>query len=201
MLDFSNLPELPQIKQWQSEAHKANKILLLLIAGDSASGKSTRGANLGLSKIITSTSRQPRNNEVDGRDYYFLDAVDFGETDDFIEQTIYANQNYGTTKKELETKINSHKDCYIITDVAGILNIKNEIKINWEDKVLLKSIYYTISQDTFNNRIKHRGDNSPISIKLRMEENNQAHKHLQRDKNLVDLIIDADKDLTKNYEK
>ena len=59
--------------------------ILLLVSGPSGSGKTTLCRRLSdedeAHYSISCTTRPPREGEVDGRDYHFLDRDDFGEAD------------------------------------------------------------------------------------------------------------------------
>ena len=59
-----------------------------------------------LSFSISACSREKRDNEIDGKDYYFLGINEFKnkiKEDAFLEwEEVYKNQFYGTLKSELE---------------------------------------------------------------------------------------------------
>ena len=57
--------------------------LIYCIVGPSGSGKTTLAnycSSIGIVEIISSTSRKARNNEVEGKDYYFVDNSDFNNS-------------------------------------------------------------------------------------------------------------------------
>ena len=82
---------------------------MIVLSGASASGK-TEVAKLlakkyGITKIITTTTRSMRINEVDGRDYFFVSLDKFKEMideDKFVEFTSYNNHFYGSTKDQIQ---------------------------------------------------------------------------------------------------
>ena len=84
----------------------------IVIAAPSGSGKTTivnkllKEKNLNLSFSVSATSRAPRNNEVDGLNYFFLSKDEFIKRIDnkeFIEwEEVYENTYYGTLISELE---------------------------------------------------------------------------------------------------
>ncbi len=54
---------------------------------------------------VSHTTRKPRNNEVDGVNYYFTSVEEFKkmiENDEFVEYNLYGSNYYGTSKKELK---------------------------------------------------------------------------------------------------
>ncbi len=106
---------------------------LLIFSAPSGSGKTTVVQHLlrlypELEFSISATSRKKRNNETDGKDYYFLSMDDFRkkiENHEFIEwEEVYEGLYYGTLKQEVERIRN--KGCHVVfdVDVLGGLNIK-----------------------------------------------------------------------------
>ena len=75
---------------------------MVVLAGASASGKTEVAKVLaktyGITKIVTTTTREKRTGEVDGVDYFFVSKEKF-ETmileDKFVEYTLYNGQMYG----------------------------------------------------------------------------------------------------------
>ena len=106
----------------------------IVIAAPSGSGKTTivnkllKEKNLNLSFSVSATSRAPRNNEVDGLNYFFLTKDEFIkriENKEFIEwEEVYENTYYGTLISELENS--SQKNLIFDIDVVGGLNIKKK---------------------------------------------------------------------------
>lgn len=82
--------------------------MTIILLGASGSGKSTIENELsthhGFSKIVSYTTRKPRNNEENGKDYYFVDNETFNEILDrdlFAEYDEYSqNRLYGTLKSD-----------------------------------------------------------------------------------------------------
>jgi len=108
---------------------------LIVFSAPSGSGKTTivrhlLGLDLGLDFSISATSRSPRGNEVDGKDYYFISPEQFERhiaANDFIEyEEVYTNNYYGTLKSEVERIWKQGKHVVFDIDVIGGLNIKKE---------------------------------------------------------------------------
>jgi len=106
-----------------------------VFSAPSGSGKTTivrhlLGLDLGLDFSISATSRSPRGNEVDGKDYYFISPEQFERhiaANDFIEyEEVYTNNYYGTLKSEVERIWKQGKHVVFDIDVIGGLNIKKE---------------------------------------------------------------------------
>ena len=108
---------------------------LIVFSAPSGSGKTTIVRHL-LSKpelkldfSISATSRNPRAEEVDGKDYYFLTLEDFKKkikNDEFLEwEEVYRDNFYGTLKSEVERIWASGKNVIFDIDVVGGLDIKH----------------------------------------------------------------------------
>ena len=114
--------------------HKKGK--LFVFSAPSGSGKTTivrdllAQDELKLDFSISATSRAPRGEEVDGKDYYFLDVTSFKkqiQQNNFLEwEEVYANNFYGTLRSELERIWSLGKHVVFDIDVVGGLNIKSQ---------------------------------------------------------------------------
>ncbi len=108
---------------------------LIVFSAPSGSGKTTivqhllKQPELNLEFSISATSREPRGNEVDGKDYYFLSLSDFKKkikNDEFLEwEEVYRDNFYGTLKSEIERIWSHGKHVIFDIDVVGGLDIKN----------------------------------------------------------------------------
>lgn len=97
---------------------------ILIFVGSSGSGKSTLvehiKKNLGIPQLVTTTTRNKRQNEKEGKDYHFVKFEEFNKLTDkksFVETTTYSGNLYGLTKEEIEK--NSNNVSTIITDING----------------------------------------------------------------------------------
>jgi len=81
-----------------------------------------------LSFSVSAASRQPRKNETDGKDYYFLSVKDFKKKisgQAFVEwEEVYKDHYYGTLVSEVERIRNEGKHVVFDVDVKGGVNIK-----------------------------------------------------------------------------
>lgn len=94
---------------------------MIVLAGASASGKTEVAKELakkyGITKVITTTTRNIRVGEQNGRDYFFVTKERFLEMikeDRFVEYTIYNGHYYGSTKDQI-----AQNKCVVI-DPAGL---------------------------------------------------------------------------------
>lgn len=108
---------------------------LIVFSAPSGSGKTTivqhllKQKELNLDFSISATSREPRADEVDGEDYYFMKLEQFKKhikNDDFLEwEEVYRDNFYGTLKSEVERIWAKGKHVVFDIDVVGGLDIKN----------------------------------------------------------------------------
>lgn len=147
---------------------------VLIISAPSGAGKSTLVSHLleaGLPLLfsVSATSRKPRGNEVDGREYYFITAAEFRKRvrqDEFVEwQEVYRDHYYGTLRKEIERIYGEGKIPLFDVDVMGGINLK---KIFGEDA--LSVFVMPPSVEELRKRLIRRGTDSPEKIEMRVEK-------------------------------
>ena len=106
---------------------------LIIFSAPSGSGKTTIVREL-LKRFdcfefsISATSRQPRGQEQDGVDYYFLTEEEFLrriEADAFVEwEAVYAGTHYGTLRSEVDRIWSKGNVIIFDVDVVGGVNLK-----------------------------------------------------------------------------
>jgi guanylate kinase len=106
---------------------------IIVISGPSGVGKTTLYKRLlkefpdKLDFSISATTRQKRENEVDGVDYYFISKENFEKLikeDAFVEWAKVYENYYGTLKSEIERISDKNKWCLLDVDVQGGMNVK-----------------------------------------------------------------------------
>ena len=126
---------------------------------------SFRPSNLSFS--ISATSRAPRGEEVDGKDYYFLSHEEFKarvERDEFLEwEEVYRGTCYGTLKSEVERIWNGGKVRVFDVDVNGGKNIKR-----YFGKDALSIFVMPPSVEVLEQRLRSRGTDSEEAIVKRL---------------------------------
>lgn len=148
---------------------------LIVFSAPSGSGKTTivqhllQQPELNLDFSISATSRYKRENETDGKDYYFLSTEEFQkkiEDNAFIEyEEVYKDNFYGTLKSELERVWNQGKHIIFDIDVVGGLNIKNQYP-----KETLAVFVSPPSIEELERRLKMRQTESNEKIQMRIEK-------------------------------
>ena len=171
----------------------------IIIAAPSGSGKTTivnkllNEKNLGLSFSISATSREPRKNEKDGENYFFISKEEFlrrVNNDEFVEwEEVYRGLFYGTLFSELENA--KEKNLIFDIDVIGGLNIKRK----YRDKSLTIFIKPP-SLDELKKRLKNRDSDTAENIKIRIDK----AKDEMLSANKFDYIIENDI-LEKSYKE
>lgn len=109
---------------------------LIVFSAPSGSGKTTivqhllKQEKLNLEFSISCTSREPRGDEKDGENYYFISLKQFKQhikDGDFLEwEEVYRDNFYGTLKSEVERIWQQEKNVIFDIDVAGGLRIKKK---------------------------------------------------------------------------
>ena len=106
---------------------------LIIITAPSGAGKTTIVKNLlsnnpNLAFSVSAATRKERENEIDGKDYYFISEEQFKKKIadvEFIEwQEVYRGIFYGSLKSEVEKIWESGKQVIFDIDVQGALNLK-----------------------------------------------------------------------------
>ena len=110
------------------------KGILVVVSGFSGAGKGTimkriteKFDNYALS--ISATTRSPREGEVEGKSYFFVNKQRFEEMidrDELVEYAKYVDNYYGTPRKFVEDCLNQGKDVILEIEIQGALKIKKK---------------------------------------------------------------------------
>ena len=111
-----------------------NKGLLLVISGPSGSGKGTVVSSLlgmddRFTVSVSATTRAPREGEVHGKHYYFIDRAEFERrigSDMMLEWAEYCGNYYGTPGREVSENLEAGKNVILEIEVAGAMQIKKK---------------------------------------------------------------------------
>lgn len=113
------------------------KGILIVISGPSGAGKGTicdelkrRNSNIWISTSMT--TRKPRGNEMNGKEYFFVSEEEFKqkiEEDEFLEYAVvHDGKYYGTPKSKINERLMAGYDVILEIDIQGSLKIKEKIK-------------------------------------------------------------------------
>lgn len=186
------------MSETKSDHAKANaNPLLILISAPSGGGKTTLQIELlkarrEITRAVTCTTREPRDGEKDGVDYYFLDAGSFLkrlQAGNFLEHATVYGHSYGTLKSEVLGKLRSGKDVLLSVDVQGAATIRKCAEEEPELKRALVSVFLTPdSLGTLEKRLRKRGKDAESVIQKRLAV---AKQEVAQWKNFDYLIISA----------
>jgi guanylate kinase len=105
---------------------------LFVISASSGTGKTTLAKKLlkedkNLVQSISYTTRPPRKNEVQGKDYFFVTKDEFQairRKNGFLEWAAVFGHHYGTPKKQVEEHTKRSRDVLLLIDVQGAKQVK-----------------------------------------------------------------------------
>ena len=153
-----------------------NKGKCIIFSAPSGAGKTTivhnlLRQNIGLEFSVSACSRDPRPNEIDGKDYHFLGVEGFKDKiqqNAFVEwEEVYANNFYGTLIEEIDRIWGEGKAVIFDVDVIGGLNLKKQFK---EDAMAI--FVQPPSYEELEKRLRGRSTESEDKINQRMEKAN-----------------------------
>lgn len=171
-----------------------NKGRLIVFSAPSGCGKGTMIAEILKDKnfycSISATTRNPREGEIDGVNYYFLKKEDFEkkiENNEFLEYACYCDNYYGTLVSEVENKLDEGINVILEIEVQGAMKIR---------QIRPDALFIFISPpsvEELRRRLRKRGTESEDIIEKRVA---QAEKELsfvsEYDYNIVnDALEDA----------
>lgn len=146
--------------------------MILIFSAPSGSGKSTLVQHLldtrqDIELSISATTRAPRGQEQDGREYYFITPERFEQLikeDAFVEwQQVYKGTYYGTLRSEIERIENAGHHVVFDIDVKGGINVKRM----YGDRA--RAIFISPpSIEALRERLTKRGTDSPEKIEERL---------------------------------
>lgn len=146
------------------------KGLLIVISGPSGTGKGTickelmKNNNFWFS--VSSTTRDPREGEIHGESYYFMDKEKFEDNikeNDFLEYAKVYDNYYGTPKSKVIEMLDKGKDVILEIDIQGALQVKE----NYKEGIFI--FLLPPSMEELKNRIINRGTETEESIMKRFK--------------------------------
>ncbi|WP_066338245.1 guanylate kinase [Azohydromonas lata] len=143
---------------------------LFVVAAPSGAGKSSLVKALleldsHLAVSVSHTTRAPRGQEQDGREYHFISNAQFDamiEHGDFFEWAEVHGNRYGTSRNAIETRLQAGEDVVLEIDYQGALQIK---------QLFVHAVLIFIlppSWEELRQRLQRRGEDQPDVIAQRM---------------------------------
>ena len=147
--------------------------IMIILSSPSGAGKTTlvkllsKNKNFNIS--ISHTTRKPRINEEDKKDYYFVENNEFQElikNDEFLEYAKVFNHLYGTTKSPVIQKLKKGENVIFDIDWQGADQIKNT-KLKYK---LITFFVLPPSKKVLFERLSNRDMKDKLIVEERMKE-------------------------------
>ena len=166
--------------------------LLIVISGPSGVGKTTLEKRLikarpDMRVSVSTTTRRPREGEVTGEDYFFVNRDVFEEMKDreLIEWAEVHGEYYGTPRRFVENELTQGCDVLLNIDVQGGISVK---------KVFPDAVTIFILPPSFEDlklRIQKRGNDESLDLDLRLAN---AREELKASDNYDYFVVNGDLD-------
>ncbi len=176
-----------------------NEGIIVILSSPSGAGKTTlvneisKRNNFQIS--ISHTTRKPRSNEIEGKDYYFVSESEFKNLIDenkFLEYAKVFQNYYGSSKDVVFKKLNNAENVIFDIDWQGTEQIKRQ-KLNYK---IVTIFILPPSRDELYNRLLNRDRNDEKIAKERMIQFNEDVLHWKD----YDFVVIND-DLENCYKK
>ena len=176
-----------------------NEGIIVILSSPSGAGKTTlvkeisKRNNFQIS--ISHTTRKPRSNEIEGKDYYFVSESEFKNLIDenkFLEYAKVFQNYYGSSKDVVFKKLNNAENVIFDIDWQGTEQIKSQ-KLNYK---IVTIFILPPSRDELYNRLLNRDRNDEKIAKERMTQFNEDVLHWKD----YDFVVIND-DLENCYKK
>ena len=176
-----------------------NEGIIVILSSPSGAGKTTlvkeisKRNNFQIS--ISHTTRKPRSNETDGKDYYFVSETEFKNLIDenkFLEYAKVFQNYYGSSKDAVFNKLNNAENIIFDIDWQGTQQIKSQ-NLNYK---IVTIFILPPSRDELYNRLLNRDRNDEKIAKERMTQFNEDVLHWKD----YDFVVIND-DLENCYKK
>jgi guanylate kinase len=148
---------------------------VFVITGPSGVGKGTLITELRkrvpqLELSVSATTRAPRADEEDGRDYHFLDGPEFErrvEAGEFLEHAVYSGNRYGTLRSEVDSRLSAGRSVALEIDLQGA----RQVRAAMPDAILI----FIAPPDpaALRRRLQGRGTDSAEAIERRLRTADQ----------------------------
>lgn len=152
--------------------------ILLVLAGPAGSGKSTIcdrlvEADLGFTRVVTSTTRHPRSGEVDGVHYHFFTPEQFDAkvaAGEFLEWAwVHGKRRYGTLAANVLGPLLQGKSLVMSVDVQGVESLRKIAAKNPFLGRVMATVFIVVDHQRLLARMRERGKDDEEEIARRME--------------------------------
>lgn len=164
---------------------------LIVISSPSGGGKGTliqrilrTVPNLGYS--VSFTTRPPRADEVNGRDYFFVTIDEFlamQQAGEFLESALVHGNYYGTSRLQVENELKSGQDVILEIDVQGAALVRDR------ESGALTIFILPPSFAVLAERLSARGTEKPGDVQIRLRN---AQGEVERYREFQYVIVNDD---------
>ena len=158
----------------------ARRGLMLVISSPSGAGKSTlcrqllaRDAGIGLS--VSVTTRRPREGEVDGQDYFFIEPQEFEAMvaqDALLEYATVFQNSYGTPRAYVEAQLKAGRDVLFDIDWQGATQLRQKMSSD-----LVSIFILPPSTQELEKRLNQRDQDDAEVVAYRMSKSAEEMSH------------------------
>ena len=178
--------------------------LIIVISSPSGAGKTSVCKKLlsndnSLKLSISDTTRLPRDNEVEAKDYYFISKEEFQDRiskNQYIEYAKVFGNYYGSRLEIIENYMNEGKDVLFDIDWQGASQLKKSVYKNIVSIFLLPPSKSVILKRLKSRALESGDDEKAISKRMEMFEIEISHKseyeHIVINDNLDQCVMKID---------
>ena len=165
----------------RNDAALGRRGLLLVLSSPSGAGKTTITRRLvelegdGLVISVSHTTRPKRPDEIDGRDYHFVDEAGFARLRDrgaFLEHAEVFGHWYGTARDPVESAVCAGRDVVFDIDWQGSQQLAQAVHDD-----LVRIFILPPSLEALEQRLKFRAQDSPDVVARRMSRAGDEMRH------------------------
>jgi guanylate kinase len=154
--------------------------VLLVIAGPAGSGKSTLCDRLvkevpEFERIVTTTTRAPRGDEINGVHYHFFSPAEFTrkvDAGEFLEWALVHGDKhdrlYGTLKSSVHEPLVRGQSLVVSIDVQGVESFRRAARANPLFARAMTTVFIVVDRERLVARMRHRAKDNDAEIARRM---------------------------------
>jgi len=151
------------------------KGLLIILSGPSGVGKGTvrrqimNDSSLDLTYSVSMTTREPRDKEVDGVDYYFVSREEFErriKNNELLEYAEFVGNYYGTPKDKIEELRNKGHNVFLEIEINGATQVMTKV----QDGRTISFFLMPPDLKALESRIRKRKTESEEVIQMRLQK-------------------------------